>query len=85
MGDLMIRDFYLPDATLSVVRDPIAKENRMMLLSHCTSIGVCMKCEASALEINLSRHSQNIQCRHPSTPRPKIIAVIYSTSIPPIL
>ena len=50
MGDLMIRDFYLPDATLSVVRDPVAKENRIMLLSHCTSIGVCMKCEASAPE-----------------------------------
>lgn len=72
----MIRDFYLPDATLSVVRDPVAKENRMMLLSHYTSIGVCMKCEASAPEIDLSRYSQNIQCRHHSTPRPRIILVI---------
>lgn len=76
MGDLMIRDFYLPDATLSVVRDPIAKENRMMLLSHCTSIGVCMKCEASAPGIDLSRYLQDVQCRHHSTPRPRIIPII---------
>lgn len=45
----MVRDFYLPDATLSVVFDPLANEYRMILMSYCTSMCVSMKCKSSAL------------------------------------
>ena len=44
----MVYDFYLPDATLSVVLDPQRSEYRMIVLSSCTSMCVCMKREFSA-------------------------------------
>lgn len=49
----MINDFYLPDATLSVVFDPLTSEYRMILLSGCTSTCVCMRCKLSAGSITL--------------------------------
>jgi hypothetical protein len=45
-GDLMVHDFYLPDATLSIVFDPLANEYRMILMSCCTSMCVSMKCKS---------------------------------------
>jgi hypothetical protein len=41
-GDLMLQDFYIPDATLSVVLDAMNSEYRMILLSGCTSMCVSM-------------------------------------------
>jgi hypothetical protein len=49
----MINDFYLPDATLSVVFDPLTSEYRMILLSGCTSTCVCMRCKLCAGSITL--------------------------------
>jgi hypothetical protein len=49
----MVHDFYLPDATLSVVFDPLTSEYRMILLSGCTSMCVGMKCKLSAAAITI--------------------------------
>jgi len=49
----MINDFYLPDATLSVVFDALTSEYRMILLSGCKSTCVCMKCKLSTGFISL--------------------------------
>jgi hypothetical protein len=46
-GDLMIHDFYLPNTTLSVVFDPATDEYRLILLSGCTSMCVCLKCKCT--------------------------------------
>jgi hypothetical protein len=53
VGNHMINDFYLPDATLSVVFDPLTSEYRMILLSGCKSTCVCMRCKLSAGSISL--------------------------------
>lgn len=45
----MIRDFYIPDATLTVTSSE-SGERRMILLSSDTSIGVSMKLPTSFLQ-----------------------------------
>lgn len=50
-GDLMIRDFYVPDATLSIVFDPLADEYRVILMSCCTSMCVSMKYKSSTTRL----------------------------------
>jgi hypothetical protein len=47
----MVHDFYVPDATLSVVFDPLTSEHRMILLSGCTSMCVSMKRKVSAVAL----------------------------------
>ncbi|ERF76408.1 hypothetical protein EPUS_06966 [Endocarpon pusillum Z07020] len=44
-GDLMIRDFYLPDAQMSLILDPSTMEHRMILLSGCHSVSICIECK----------------------------------------
>jgi hypothetical protein len=56
----MVRDFYLPDAILSVVFDPLTHEYRMILLSGCTSMCVCMKCKLSTAVVVASPYSRNL-------------------------
>ena len=47
-GDLMIRDFHLPNALVSIVLDPSNNEQRMILLSDTASTWVSMKCKCLA-------------------------------------
>jgi len=50
----MIHDFHLPEATLSVVFDPLTSEYRMILLSGCACMCVSMKRELSTTAIDIS-------------------------------
>ena len=39
----MIRDFYLHNAEMSLILDPSTMEHRMILLSDCHSVSVCIE------------------------------------------
>jgi hypothetical protein len=45
----MIRDFYLPEAEMSLILDPLTTEHRMVLLSGCHSVSVCIECKYYSL------------------------------------
>jgi len=43
-GDLMVRDFYLTNTRLSVVLNPSEGRYRLILLSGCRLLSICMEC-----------------------------------------
>jgi hypothetical protein len=43
IGDLMVRDFYLTDARMSVIRNPTTGMYRLVLLNKLHSVSVCFE------------------------------------------
>jgi hypothetical protein len=43
VGDVMIREFFLNDARLNVILDPAKGRYRLVVMSSCGSLSVCLE------------------------------------------
>ena len=60
VGDRMIRDFYLADCQLTVILNPDTSRYRLILLSGCHSLSVCVELPEDFYETMADNHG-NVQ------------------------
>lgn len=73
VGDVMIRDFYLPEARVSVVLDPPQGRYRLIVISSCQPLSVCMERESFLPSLfnwqsSLSHHTQSLKTSFRASP-----------------